>query len=195
MAESALKTEPLLFDDLPVEDLGTISIRVFVLPPKDKKGAEKQEALPLDVEAGEEFMLEGQGATPVSSYLEASRGKRCVVFLVNGQRQEFDDNTYLLLRPHYLNRIHVPGVARHRTLDVSRVQDVNLLYHAADVLVTDYSSVMFDFALLRKPIVFYTFDYAEYLSTRGTYVDLIDIGPGPFVSTTPSWNRSPQPAR
>jgi CDP-glycerol glycerophosphotransferase len=96
----------------------------------------------------------------------------------------FDDDTYLLLRPHYLNRIHVPAVARHRTLDCSDVEDVNLLYAAADVLVTDYSSVMFDFALLRKPIVFYTYDYAEYLATRGTYFDLIEEGPGPFVTTT-----------
>ncbi len=119
MAESAPKTEPLLFDDLPVEDLGTISIRVFVLPPKEKKGAEKQEALPLDVEAGEEFMLEGQGATPVSSYLEASRGKRCVVYLVNGQRQEFDDNTFIVqelgfryLRSRMMIMIDVDGLAQ-----------------------------------------------------------------------------------
>lgn len=95
-----------------------------------------------------------------------------------------DDDLYLLLRPHYLNRIRVPSAARHRTLDVSRVEDVNLLYVAADVLVTDYSSVMFDFALLGKPIVYYTYDYAEYLSTRGTYLDLIEVGPGPFVTTT-----------
>jgi hypothetical protein len=119
MVESALKTEPLLFDDLPVDDLGTISIRVFVLPPKDKKGAEKQSALPLDVEAGEEFMLEGGGATPVSSYLEASRGKRCVVFLVNGQRQEFDDNTFIVqelgfryLRSRMMIMIDVDGLAQ-----------------------------------------------------------------------------------
>ena len=43
---------------------------------------------------------------------------------------------------------------------------------------------MFDFALLRKPMVFYTYDYAEYLSTRGTYFDLMEVGPGPFVTTT-----------
>ena len=58
------KPNPLLFDDLPVADLGTISIRVFVLPPKPKKGTEKQVALPLDVEEGEEFMLDEKGATP-----------------------------------------------------------------------------------------------------------------------------------
>ncbi|MGX1348002.1 hypothetical protein AB7M49_001578 [Bradyrhizobium elkanii] len=119
MAETALKAEPLLFDDLPVADLGTISIRVFVLPPKEKKGQEKQQALPLDTEAGEEFMLETQGATPVSSYLESSRGKRCVVFLVNGQRQEFDDNTFIVqelgfryLRSRMIIMIDVDGLAQ-----------------------------------------------------------------------------------
>lgn len=119
MAETALNAEPLLFDDLPVEDLGTISIRVFVLPPKDKKGQEKQQALPLDAEVGEEFMLETQGATPVSSYLESSRGKRCVVFLVNGQRQEFDDNTFIVqelgfryLRSRMIIMIDVDGLAQ-----------------------------------------------------------------------------------
>ncbi len=98
--------------------------------------------------------------------------------------RSLDDNTFLLLRPHYLNRITVPGSAKHRAMDVSDVEDVNLLYVAADVLVTDYSSVMFDFALLRKPIIFYIYDYAEYLSTRGTYFDLIEEAPGPLVSTT-----------
>src|ERR1700741_844990 len=96
MAKLALQTEPLLFDDVPVADLGTISIRVFVLPPKPKKGKEKEIALPLDRQEGEEFLLDQQGATPVSSYLEASRGKRCVVYLVNGQRQEFDDNGFIV---------------------------------------------------------------------------------------------------
>ena len=61
----------------------------------------------------------------------------------------------------------MPPAARHRAIDVSRVEDVNLLYLAADVLVTDYSSVMFDFALLGAPIVFYTHDYDEYLPDAG----------------------------
>ena len=119
MAENALRAEPLLFDDLPVEDLGTISIRVFVLPPKDKKGQEKQQALPLDAEEGEEFLLETVGSTPVSSYLESSRGKRCVVYLVNGQRQEYDDNTFIVqelgfryLRSRMMIMIDVDGLAQ-----------------------------------------------------------------------------------
>lgn len=105
-------------------------------------------------------------------------------FDVGALFEGFDDNTYLLLRPHYLNRIDVPSAARHRTLDVSDVEDVNILYVAADILITDYSSVMFDFALLRKPIVFYTYDYAQYLAARGTYFDLVEMAPGRFAATT-----------
>jgi len=41
MRESVIHVQPLAFDDLPVSDLGTISIRVFVLPPKPRKGNEK----------------------------------------------------------------------------------------------------------------------------------------------------------
>ena len=95
MAETAIQ-EQLAYDDLPVTDMGTISIRVFVLPPKPKKGQEKQQVLPRDVQEGEEFMLDEKGATPVASYLESGRGKRCIVFLVNGQRQEYDDNGFIV---------------------------------------------------------------------------------------------------
>lgn len=118
MAETATKILPLEFEGLPIADFGTISIRVFVLPPKPKKGNEKQAPLPLDAEEGEEFMLDEKGATPVSSYLEAGRGKRCVVYLVNGQRQEFDDNTFIVqelgfryLRARMMIMIDVDGLA------------------------------------------------------------------------------------
>lgn len=117
MAEAAVQTS-LRYDDVPIADLGTISIRVFVLPPNPKKGAEKQAALPLDAEEGEEFILDGKGATPVSSYLEASRGKRCVVYLVNGQRQESEDNTFIVqelgfryLRARMIIMVDVDGLA------------------------------------------------------------------------------------
>jgi CDP-glycerol glycerophosphotransferase len=107
-----------------------------------------------------------------------------VPFDIAALLESFDDDTYVLLRPHYLNRISVPATARHRTLDVSKVEDVNLLYVASDILITDYSSVMFDYALLRRPIVFFTYDYTEYLASRGTYFDLIDAAPGPLARTT-----------
>ncbi len=74
--------------------------------------------MPLDLQEGEEFLLDQQGATPVSSYLESSRGKRCVVYLVNGQRQEFDDNGFIVqdlgfryLRARMMIMVDVDGLA------------------------------------------------------------------------------------
>jgi hypothetical protein len=118
MAEAGAQIQAPLFEDVAVSDLGTISIRVFVLPPKPKKGASGTEApLPLDVEEGEEFLLD-RGATPLASYLEHGRGKRCVVFLVNGQRQEFLDNSFIVqelgfkyLRARMMIAVDVDGLA------------------------------------------------------------------------------------
>ena len=59
------------------------------------------------------------------------------------------------------------------------------LYLAADVMVSDYSSAVFDFALTDKPIVLLAPDLEEYqLGDRGLYVDLAGDPPGPLVRTT-----------
>ena len=72
-----------------------------------------------------------------------------------------------------------PGV-----VDVSFYRDVRELYLAADVLVTDYSSVMFDFALTGKPIVYYAYDLDRFRDEiRGFYFDLVPQAPGPVVQT------------
>lgn len=69
--------------------------------------------------------------------------------------------------------------------DVSYHPDIRDLYLAADVLVTDYSSVMFDFCVTGKPVVFYAYDLERYRdSTRGFYFDLLPVAPGPVVTTT-----------
>jgi CDP-glycerol glycerophosphotransferase len=54
----------------------------------------------------------------------------------------------------------------------------------ADGLITDYSSVMFDYSLLDRPMFFFTYDYDEYVHEgRGTYFDLLERAPGPVVRT------------
>jgi len=89
----------------------------------------------------------------------------------------------LLPRLHY-KVTHLrddPDVAG--VVDVSYYPDVAELYLAADVLVTDYSSTMFDFAITGKPLVFYTYDMAAYRdSLRGFYFDLEPVAPGPVVT-------------
>jgi CDP-glycerol glycerophosphotransferase len=68
--------------------------------------------------------------------------------------------------------------------DVSKTDDINDLYVISDVLVTDYSSVFFDFANLRRPVVFFMYDLDHYAGgIRGFYLGLDEL-PGPVVRTT-----------
>jgi CDP-glycerol glycerophosphotransferase (TagB/SpsB family) len=72
-----------------------------------------------------------------------------------------------------------------RVLDVTLYADVSPLLATADVLVTDYSSVMFDFSATRRPMVFFVPDQEEYAAqNRGFYWDLANRAPGPLVRTT-----------
>ena len=96
------------------------------------------------------------------------------------------DNVYLLIRTHFLVTAHLPAMERARVRDVSAYPDVSELYLAADAMVTDYSSTMFDFAVTGKPLLFYTYDLAHYRdSLRGFYFDLRRHAPGPVLETAP----------
>ncbi|MGR6316875.1 bifunctional glycosyltransferase family 2 protein/CDP-glycerol:glycerophosphate glycerophosphotransferase [Micromonospora soli] len=86
----------------------------------------------------------------------------------------------LLMRSHYFHdrdrRPHGPSA--DGVLDVSTHDRVEDLYLAADVLVTDYSSAMFDYGVLDRPIVVYAPDWEAYRVARGVYFDLIAEPPG-----------------
>jgi CDP-glycerol glycerophosphotransferase (TagB/SpsB family) len=71
--------------------------------------------------------------------------------------------------------------------NVSAYPDIRELYLAADVLITDYSSAMFDFAVTGKPMLFFTYDLAAYRDElRGFYFDFEAEAPGPLLDTTPA---------
>jgi CDP-glycerol glycerophosphotransferase len=94
------------------------------------------------------------------------------------------DEWFVVVRAHYLDRVTV----RRRYLNVARnmssYDDVTDLMVVADALLTDYSSVMFDFALTGKPMAFFTSDYELYTFTRGSYFELADESPGPNLNDT-----------
>ncbi|WP_344115074.1 CDP-glycerol glycerophosphotransferase family protein [Kribbella alba] len=95
------------------------------------------------------------------------------------------DETVLLFRFHHLVAASSPVPRHPRVVDVSDHPDIQALYLASDVMITDYSSTMFDFAVTRRPMVFYTYDLADYRDQlRGFYFDLEAEAPGPLVTTT-----------
>lgn len=80
--------------------------------------------------------------------------------------------------------LSVPQVFEN-IMDVSKVkEDVQDLLSIADLLITDYSAISTDFVLTGKPIVFYTYDQADYeRDSRTFYYDLNEVLPGPFAQT------------
>ena len=91
----------------------------------------------------------------------------------------------LLVRLHHMVTGRLGKVTGPAVRDVSDHLDNRELYLAADLMVTDYSSTMFDFAITGKPMLFYTYDLEDYRDrVRGFYFDLEEVAPGPLVRTS-----------
>ncbi|MCQ4213043.1 bifunctional glycosyltransferase/CDP-glycerol:glycerophosphate glycerophosphotransferase [Streptomyces longispororuber] len=89
------------------------------------------------------------------------------------------DDHVVLVRAHYFYGTRAGLADAHpRLLDVTGHDRVEDLCLAADALVTDYSSLMFDYACLDRPIVTYAPDWQAYRLARGTYFDLLSGLPG-----------------
>jgi len=93
-------------------------------------------------------------------------------------------DSIFLIKKHPYDRTLIVDSGYSHIRDVSlSVEDVMELLAITDVLITDYSSVFFDFALTGKPIIYYSYDLEDYLSIcRGMYYDYFNDLPGPFAS-------------
>jgi CDP-glycerol glycerophosphotransferase len=70
-------------------------------------------------------------------------------------------------------------------LNVTPYPDISELFLVSDALITDYSSVMFDFAPTGKPLLFFTYDLEQYRDNlRGFYFDFESEAPGPLLETS-----------
>lgn len=99
--------------------------------------------------------------------------------------KELGPDYVTLIRGH--SRTLLPGenVTADGVMDVTGYPDVSELFLVADALITDYSSVMFDFTVTGKPVFFFTPDLEHYRTNlRGFYFDLLPVAPGPVVTTT-----------
>lgn len=101
-------------------------------------------------------------------------------------KKELGDNFVILLRLHYLVAENIDLTAYKEFIyDCSSHEDIRELYLIADYLITDYSSVFFDFALLKRPMLFFVYDIEEYRDKlRGFYFDFEKEAPGPLLKTT-----------
>ncbi|GAA5001044.1 CDP-glycerol glycerophosphotransferase family protein [Kitasatospora paranensis] len=154
-----------------------------------------------------DVLAAGEGADAVRRRLGVPAGKRIVLYAptwredqqrangdgfelglrldVDAARAALGEDHVLLVRPHAHVREPLPGAGDGFLFDVGDYPDVQELLLAADVLVTDYSSIMFDFAITGRPVLFFTYDLEHYRDTlRGFYFDFEAEAPGPLIPTS-----------
>jgi CDP-ribitol ribitolphosphotransferase len=105
---------------------------------------------------------------------------------LGAMREALAPDWQLLLRlhPFVRDRVRLTPDVRDFVTDVSDWPDMNELMFVSDLLVTDYSSAIFEFALLERPMAFLAPDYEAYERERGFYVDYRTGVPGPVFADT-----------
>ena len=111
------------------------------------------------------------------------RGPREREFDLTAFAESLPDGTRLLVRDHYYHDRRGRKVVPEQVIDVSQGWEVEDLYVASDALITDYSSAMFDYALLDRPILLFCYDWDDYRWSRGAYFDITADAPGQVVTT------------
>lgn len=98
-------------------------------------------------------------------------------------QEALGDEYVVIFKPHYLiiNDFDIQQFTGF-VFEASATSDIADLYLVSDLLITDYSSVFFDYAILNRPMYFYMFDLEQYASElRGFYFDIYETLPGPIV--------------
>lgn len=106
-------------------------------------------------------------------------------FDLERMKRQYGDDFVLVVRMHYLVAENFDFAAYDGfIIDASNYYDIADLYLISDVLITDYSSVFFDYAALNRPIIFYMYDLDDYRDRlRGFYFDIENDAPGLIVKT------------
>jgi len=136
-----------------------------------------------DVREAREVLGVPEGATAIlyAPTFRETVGDTSMRIDVGSLLEKLGDEAVLIVRAHHTATAGPAMKAlieSGRVIDGSRVPWILPCYLAADVLITDYSSTMFDYALLDRPIITYADDWPSYRETRGTYFDLLAEPPG-----------------
>ncbi|UNK71046.1 CDP-glycerol glycerophosphotransferase family protein [Microbacterium sp. H1-D42] len=93
--------------------------------------------------------------------------------------------TVVLFRMHHFVKqdIEIPEQYQDRFFDFTRYADGLGLLHMVDLLITDYSSIIYEFSLLDRPMMFYAPDRVNYAATRGFHRDYDETAPGKVCTT------------
>lgn len=115
------------------------------------------------------------------TFRDTQKNSRNIILPVMELSKSLQEDYVLLIRSHHLSKDE--KYLFNNIIDVSSYPRTNELCLISDLLITDYSSIMFDFACLKRPIILYMPDYDEYVAKRGMYFDIRKKAPGPIANT------------
>lgn len=133
----------------------------------------------------------------------AAEGKRVIVYAptfrgrvahaegpaaldIAAMKEAFGDDSVLVIKHHPFVRElpPIPDGCRDFAFDVTREAAINELLVCADAVISDYSSLVFEYSLFGRPMVFFAYDKDDYADWRGFYYDYETLTPGPVCATT-----------
>lgn len=168
-------------------------------------GVDEKNVLPLGVPRTDRFFNE-EYKTYIKTVFEgkypALKNKKIITYAPTfrggpGERQQFimnlnirrlaeqlGDEYALILKMHpsVVRGVGIPFDLQEFAFNMSG-EDINDVLINTDILITDYSSVVFDFSIMEKPILFYAYDLENYLGERNFYYNFEEFVPGPIVRT------------
>ena len=87
------------------------------------------------------------------------------------------------MHPFVKNRLNIADKHKQYFVDVSDFREVNDILFITDLLISDYSSLIYEYAVFKKPMIFYAFDLEDYITTRDFYEPYESFVPGKIVQS------------
>ncbi len=153
------------------------SMKIIGLPRNDELvsdiGEERKNCIKakLGIENKRKILL----YAPTFREYSKDRNNNCIIappIQIELWREKFGDDYVLLFRAHYEVVKVMNIISDDFVKDVSSYPDLNELMIVSDILISDYSSIFFDFSLMCKPMLCFAYDYDEYQTKRGLYFDI-----------------------
>lgn len=105
---------------------------------------------------------------------------------IPAMKEALGDEYVLLLKHHPLvkKRPAIPEECSDFAIDISKDLDIEQLLCASDICISDYSSLIFEYSLFERPMIFFAYDLDDYFDWRGFYYNYDELTPGPIVNST-----------
>ncbi len=114
-----------------------------------------------------------------------ARAQTSKMFNIEMFYEKFKDEYVVLFKHHPLVK-KIPGIPKEYSefaVDVTKTMEIEDLLCVSDICITDYSSLVFEYSLFEKPIIFFAYDLDTYFDWRGFYYDYYEMSPGPVCTT------------